>query len=189
MCFIVSHFTAGEGFLEQRVDNYKQTIQNIKLPKKLQSKNHSRLPGNPNFDGTENFDIVFWLGDLNFLVTKQKENVERTVKSYRERGNNYENVINYDELNQVMTEEKAFKNFLEGRITFEPTYKYDINTDNYDTSHKIRIPSYCDRILFRSRQKGSISCYHYNAVKDIKLSDHRPVFGLYEVAIRPGVDK
>ena len=31
------------------------------------------MPGNPNFDGTENFDIVFWMGDLNFLVTKQKQ--------------------------------------------------------------------------------------------------------------------
>ncbi|CAF0870003.1 unnamed protein product [Brachionus calyciflorus] len=187
MCFICSHFAAGEGNLDTRVQNYKQTIENLKLPKKLQSKNPTRLA---NTDGTENFDIVFWLGDLNFLVTKEKDKVERKVNSLRNsRGINYEDILNYDELNQVMAEERAFRNFLEGRITFEPTYKYDINTDTYDTSHKIRIPSYCDRILFKSRQKGSISCYHYNAVKDIKLSDHRPVFGLYEVTIRPGVDK
>ena len=46
-----------------------------------------------------------------------------------------------------------------------------------------------DRILFRSRQKGIVSCSFYDSVKDIKMSDHRPVYGLYEVAIRPGVDK
>lgn len=85
--------------------------------------------------------------------------------------------------------DKAFKNFLEGRITFEPTYKYDINTDNYDTSDKCRIPSYTDRILYRTRQKGGVSCSYYDAIKELKLSDHRPVFGLYECAIRPGVDK
>lgn len=187
MCFICSHFAAGEGNIDARIDNYKNTIQNLKLPKKLNSKNINRTQG---VDGTDNFDIVFWFGDLNFLVTKEREKIERKVNHLRnQRNNNYEDIINYDELNQVIAEDKAFRNFLEGRITFEPTYKYDIGTDNYDTSHKIRIPSYCDRILFKSRQKGSVSCYHYDAVKDIKMSDHRPVFGLFEVTIRPGVDK
>jgi len=92
-------------------------------------------------------------------------------------------------LKLTFLQDKAFKNFLEGRITFEPTYKYDINTDTYDTSDKCRIPSYTDRILYRSRQKGNISCSYYDAIKEIKLSDHRPVFGLFEVNIRPGVDK
>ena len=38
--------------------------------------------------------------------------------------------------------DKGFKNFLEGRITFEPTYKYELNSDEYDRSEKCRIPSY-----------------------------------------------
>ena len=41
-------------------------------------------------------------------------------------------------------------NFVEPRIMFEPTYKYDINTDKYDTSEKCRIPSYCVNILLLS---------------------------------------
>ena len=44
----------------------------------------------------------------------------------------------------------AFKNFIEGRITFEPTYKYDVGTDHYDTSEKCRIPSYCVSKLNKS---------------------------------------
>ena len=36
----------------------------------------------------------------------------------------------------------AFQNFQEGRITFKPTYKYDMETDVFDTSKKMRIPSY-----------------------------------------------
>jgi phosphatidylinositol-bisphosphatase len=101
---------------------------------------------------------------------------------------NYEDIMNHDELNRVIDEDKAFKNFLEGRITFEPTYKYELNSDEYDRSEKCRIPSYTDRIMFRSRQKGIISCSFYDSVKEIKISDHRPVYGVYEVNIRPGVD-
>ena len=36
----------------------------------------------------------------------------------------------------------AFQEFQEGRIKFKPTYKFDVGTDNYDSSNKLRIPSY-----------------------------------------------
>ncbi len=187
--FFINIFQAGEGNLDQRIENYKSTISNIKLPKRLLGKNKALST-----DGTENFDVVFWFGDFNFLITKEREKIEKKVTNLRERGrsygnSNYEDIINHDELNILIAQEKGFKHFVEGRITFEPTYKFDINSDNYDTSEKCRIPSYCDRILYRSRQKGAISCSVYDSIKEIKLSDHRPVFGLYEVCIRPGVDK
>lgn len=37
---------------------------------------------------------------------------------------------------------KAFQGFQEGRINFKPTYKFDPQSDEYDTSAKMRIPSY-----------------------------------------------
>jgi hypothetical protein len=43
--------------------------------------------------------------------------------------------------------------------------------------------------VYRSKQKNTVSCLHYDSVKEIKSSDHRPVYALLEVAIRPGVDK
>lgn len=45
-----------------------------------------------------------------------------------------------------------------------------------------------DRILFRSRKKNTVACLCYDAVMSMCESDHKPVFGIYEVFLRPGVD-
>lgn len=36
----------------------------------------------------------------------------------------------------------AFEAYQEGPILFRPTYRYDVGTDNYDTSEKMRIPAW-----------------------------------------------
>ena len=43
----------------------------------------------------------------------------------------------------------VFQGFREGQITFPPTYKYDLFSDDYDTSEKSRIPAWTDRVLWR----------------------------------------
>ena len=114
-------------------------------------------------DGTDNFDCVFWMGDFNFRIEKERNKVvDKIVDIRKKKSINYEDIMNHDELNRVIDEgkkiffhffpllkndcyykiDKAFKNFIEGRITFEPTYKYELNSDEYDKSDKCRIPSY-----------------------------------------------
>jgi hypothetical protein len=52
-----------------------------------------------------------------------------------------------DQLNFVMTSGTAFSGYIEGPIVFRPTYRYDVGTDNYDTSEKLRIPAWTGRSL------------------------------------------
>ncbi|KAK6642969.1 hypothetical protein RUM43_004471 [Polyplax serrata] len=77
--------------------------------------------------------------------------------------------------------------FQEGSITFPPTYKYDVGTQNFDTSSKQRTPAYTDRILFKSKG-GNLSCITYSSVPTICTSDHKPVWGVYRGTVRPGID-
>ncbi|KAH6889701.1 Endonuclease/exonuclease/phosphatase [Thelonectria olida] len=59
----------------------------------------------------------------------------------------------HDQLRKMMKQRKAFHDgWREGPITFLPTYKYDVGTVGlFDSSEKQRAPSWCDRILFRTR--------------------------------------
>ena len=55
---------------------------------------------------------------------------------------------------QVQQEQgNVFKNFLEGDVNFAPTYKYDLFSDDYDTSEKCRAPAWTDRVLWKRRKQ------------------------------------
>ncbi|CAK4033126.1 related to inositol polyphosphate 5-phosphatase ocrl-1 [Lecanosticta acicola] len=64
-------------------------------------------------------------------------------------------LLPHDELRQQMQARKAFHDgWQEGPITFLPTYKYDAGTVGvFDSSEKKRAPSWCDRILYRTRRE------------------------------------
>jgi hypothetical protein len=42
-----------------------------------------------------------------------------------------------DQLSRAVQSGQVFRDFEEGPLLFPPTYKYDIGTDNYDTSSKV----------------------------------------------------
>ena len=60
----------------------------------------------------------------------------------------------HDQLWRQQDARKVFyEGWREGAITFLPTYKYDVGSVGaFDSSEKKRAPSWCDRILFRTRQ-------------------------------------
>lgn len=48
--------------------------------------------------------------------------------------------------------QQVFKSFIEGKLDFAPTYKYDLFSEDYDTSEKCRTPAWTDRILWKRRK-------------------------------------
>merc|ERR1711981_1120578 len=62
-------------------------------------------------------------------------------------------LLNHDELHAQMASRKAFHDgWREAPIRFLPTYKYDVGSVGvFDSSDKRRGPSWCDRIIYRTR--------------------------------------
>lgn len=63
-------------------------------------------------------------------------------------------LLQHDQLYEQMRLRRAFHDgWREGPINFLPTYKYDVGTVGvFDSSEKRRGPSWCDRILYRTRR-------------------------------------
>ena len=63
-------------------------------------------------------------------------------------------LLPHDQLHKQMRNRKAFHDgWREGAIDFLPTYKYDAGSVGmFDSSDKKRGPSWCDRILYRTRK-------------------------------------
>ena len=74
-----------------------------------------------------------------------------------------------------------FQQFMEGAITFRPTYKLDVRSQEYDTSKKQREPAFCDRILWR--RNPDITQLYYQCVDAVDFTDHRPVVAYFQVKI------
>jgi len=65
-----------------------------------------------------------------------------------------DSLLPHDQLKRAIRERKVFHDgWREGPITFLPSYKYDVGTVGlFDSSEKRRAPSWCDRILYRTRR-------------------------------------
>ena len=132
-------------------------------------------------DCTQDCDVVFWVGDLNYRVDGNRRGMDKVI------GLGMRDVmIANDQLKIERKKGRAFQGFSEGPLNFPPTYKYDLKSDNYDTSSKCRVPSWTDRVLWRVNPAGrgraaAVTLCEYTSLDEIRCSDHRPVmasFGL-----------
>ncbi|KAM8796554.1 INP5E phosphatase, partial [Eudromia elegans] len=181
--FITSHFTSGDSKVNERKMDYSKTIQALALPKNVPDTNPYRSSSS---DVTTRFDEVFWFGDFNFRLNKDREAVDSILKQNLEK--DMSKLLEYDQLISEMSRGSIFKGFQEADIHFRPSYKFDIGKDSYDTTSKQRTPSYTDRVVYRSRHKDDIHAVKYSSCPGIRTSDHRPVFALFRVKVRPGRD-
>ncbi|CAB1319563.1 unnamed protein product [Coregonus sp. 'balchen'] len=181
--FITSHFTSGDSKVYERILDYNKIIEALALPNGLPDTNPYRSTSS---DVTTRFDEVFWFGDFNFRLSKDRVGVEAILN--QNQGVDMGPLLHHDQLSKEMKDGSIFKGFQEAPIQFLPTYKYDVGCDMYDTTSKQRTPSYTDRILFRNRQVDDIKVIKYTSCSTIKTSDHRPVIGMFQVKLRPGRD-
>ena len=118
---------------------------------------------------------TFFMGDLNYRIRGNYNLVMQLIEL-----NMQEVMVNNDQLKWSIKESLSFHNFSEAPLHFKPTYRFDLGTNNYDSSAKKRIPAWCDRILFRP---DGIKCIAYNADFSLMNSDHKPVYASFEVDV------
>ncbi|XP_031569076.1 inositol polyphosphate 5-phosphatase E-like [Actinia tenebrosa] len=178
--FINSHLTSGEGKSKDRVNDYNVICKSLNL----QSVEKPWTDNRP--DVTDRFDRVFWLGDFNFRVDLPREKVDELLVQYQEQNDNeFKELLAQDQMTKLMEKDEVFHGFTEPDIRFPPTYKYDLNSDTYDSSSKLRIPSWTDRVLYKSAEGNTITNVCYKACSSVRMSDHRPVYGIYQVTLKP----
>jgi hypothetical protein len=58
-------------------------------------------------------------------------------------------LLKCDQLNNEIEEGNCFFQFIEAKVNFKPTYRYDRGTREW-SDEKMREPAYCDRVLWKS---------------------------------------
>ena len=197
--FVNSHLTAHQEHTKDRVKDLRKLNLFLHLPKVLDTaKEMTGRTCTLDGDFTDNFDVVFWCGDLNFrleetreVVIKEVEKMDWLMKASAVESRCFKSLLDLDQLNYLRSQGLIFKHYKEDQINFPPTFKYDPGTNEFDTSSKQRVPSYTDRILYKSKRGAGHSGYkikplYYDSLQHILTSDHKPVWGMWEVAIQPG---
>uniref|UniRef100_A0A8C4R8Z8 phosphatidylinositol-3,4,5-trisphosphate 5-phosphatase n=1 Tax=Eptatretus burgeri TaxID=7764 RepID=A0A8C4R8Z8_EPTBU len=173
--FVNSHLTSGNEKTSRRNQNYLDILRFLSLgDKRLNS-----------FDITSRFTHLFWFGDLNYRLDMDVQEIIAHVSKKE-----FEPLLKVDQLNLEREKNKVFLRFNEEEIAFPPTYRYERGTrDSYawqkfkTTGVRVNVPSWCDRILWKSYPETHLICSSYGCTDDIVSSDHSPVFATFEVGV------
>ncbi|KAI8960914.1 SacI homology domain-containing protein [Daldinia sp. FL1419] len=159
LCFVTAHLAAGFANYDERNKDYATIHHGLRFQRNRSIDDH---------------DTVIWLGDFNYRIGLSRERVLDLIQKQ-----DLERLYENDQLNLQMVAGLSFPYYSEARITFMPTYKFDVGTDTYDTSEKARIPAWTDRIL---RKGTNIRQLSYNCAP-LRFSDHRPVFATFQCTV------
>ncbi|NWU47701.1 SHIP2 phosphatase, partial [Dromas ardeola] len=173
--FINCHLASGSEKTHRRNQNYSDILRSLVLGDKQLSA----------FDLTLRFTHLFWFGDLNYRLDMDVQDILAHVTKKE-----FETLLAVDQLNLEREKNKVFLRFSEGDISFPPTYRYERGSrDSYmwqkfkPTGVRINVPSWCDRILWKSHPETHLVCNSYGCTNDIVTSDHSPVFATFEVGV------
>ncbi|KAK1900060.1 Phosphatidylinositol 345-trisphosphate 5-phosphatase 2A [Dissostichus eleginoides] len=173
--FVNCHLTSGNEKIARRNQNYLDILRLLSLGDKQLS----------SFDISLRFTHLFWLGDLNYRLDMDIQEILNYINRKE-----FEPLLKVDQLNLEREKNKVFLRFGEEEISFPPTYRYERGSrDTYvwqkqkATGMRTNVPSWCDRILWKSYPETHIVCNSYGCTDDIVTSDHSPVFGTFEVGV------
>ncbi|KAK5797381.1 hypothetical protein VI817_003672 [Penicillium citrinum] len=180
MCFVNCHLAAGQTQTAHRNNDIAAILEAEPLPSEtnLGTRINQFASGG---DGSMIMDheICFLNGDLNYRI----DSIPRNVIIDAVRQNNLNKLLERDQLLASRRKNPGFRlrSFIEAPITFAPTYKYDVGTDQYDSSDKKRSPAWCDRVLYRG--VGRVKQLEYRR-HEVRASDHRPVSATFKVRVK-----
>jgi endonuclease/exonuclease/phosphatase family metal-dependent hydrolase len=180
LCFVNCHLAAGQTQTAHRNNDIAAILEAETLPPEssLTTRTAQFASGG---DGSMIMDheICILNGDLNYRI----DAIPRNVIIDAVRQNNLPKLLERDQLLASRRKNPGFRlrSFTEAPITFAPTYKYDVGTDQYDTSEKKRSPAWCDRILYRGL--GRVKQLEYRR-HEVRASDHRPVSATFKVRVK-----
>ncbi|KAF2480633.1 SacI homology domain-containing protein [Neohortaea acidophila] len=159
ICLVTAHLAAGFANYDERNQDYRTISNGLRFQRDRSIEDHK---------------TVIWFGDFNYRIGIGNERARQLIEK-GDLGTLYAN----DQLNLQMVHGRTFPHYSEVTPTFLPTYKFNIGSDEYDTSEKSRIPAWCDRILTRGDNLRQL----YYASAPLRFSDHRPVWGLFRCTI------
>ncbi|KIK91255.1 hypothetical protein PAXRUDRAFT_13877 [Paxillus rubicundulus Ve08.2h10] len=181
VCFINCHLAAGQHHVRQRNADVAAFLEERDV---LPPCDASEIPlafvGGGDGSMVLDHEIVFLNGDLNYRIDQRRDAVIAAIEC-----GDLESLQMHDQLLKEVRFNRGFRlrAFAEGALTFAPTYKYDRRTHAYDTSEKRRVPAWCDRVLWRTRDTARVSLLHY-ARYEANVSDHRPVSAGFRVRVK-----
>ena len=161
------------------MENHNDKDIEIKMPELFEDKQNmtinSIISNNPEIKAKEKtmdeYDFVILSGDLNYRINFNiTDDIDELIKQ-----KNPEILWDKDQLTKEIKRENEFQ---EGIINFMPTYKYKDNSDEYDYERK---PGWTDRILYKSKKNYDIMLCKYNCIKEVYLSDHKPVYAVFKI--------
>lgn len=159
ICIVAAHLASGATNVNERNSDFHAIRQG------------TRFQGGQHID---DHDYVFWLGDLNYRLDLSYQQACQMVAQ-----NQIKSLLLYDQLSMQMEAGKVFRGYREAEVGFPPTYKFDVGTDTYDTSEKMRVPSWTDRIMYRGGDVRALEYYR----DEVRLSDHKPVLAMMQFKV------